>query len=333
MKVKAVLLFILSFGLFQAAFGQEIVSVKDAENERGYLIGPGDKLSIKVLGEPDFNSEPRIDEDGKFQVPYFNDTVYAKCRTEKELRSDVAQLLSKYLKNPQVSVSVVEQKSRPPAVIIGAVVEQQKVDLHRRATLLELISVSGGVTEEAGGLIQIFRTQPLMCAEENEQDEWLADTNNGMDVPSRIYSLGSLQRGSTEANPEVHPGDIIVVQKASPVYITGEVLRPQGIRLTEGGLTLTQAIAMVGGVNRRAKTKDITIYRLKNNSKQRETISVNYDLIKEGKEKDPLLEPYDIIEVDKTKKSIAQIAFEVITGAGRTGITAVTQGLGTRVLY
>lgn len=331
MKIKAIMLFALIFGLGLTAFGQDVP--QNSETGRGYLVGPGDKLSIKVLGEEAFNAEPRIDEDGKFQVPFFDQSITAKCRTEKELRADVSMLLAKYLKDPQVSVSVIERKSRPPAVIIGAVVEQQRIELLRKATLLELISTSGGVTEEAGGMIQVFRTQPVMCADEGEHQEWIAESNNGSEVPSRMYSLSSLQRGSIDANPEINPGDIIVVQKASPVYITGEVVQPQGIRLTEGGLTLTQAIAMVGGVNRQAKTKEITIYRLKNDSRQRETISVNYDLIKAGKEKDPTLEPYDIVEVDKSKKSFGQIFFEVITGVGKTGINAVSSGLGTRVLY
>ena len=67
---------------------------------------------------------------------------------------------------------------------------------------------------------------------------------------------------------------------------------------------------MVGGVNREAKTKEIKIYRLKENSKDREVIAVNYDLIKKGEQKDVMLEPYDIVEVDKSKKSIGQIIFE-----------------------
>ncbi|MEJ7699966.1 MAG: hypothetical protein WKF71_10025 [Pyrinomonadaceae bacterium] len=70
-----------------------------------------------------------------------------------------------------------------------------------------------------------------------------------------------------------------------------------------------QALAMVGGVRREAKTKDIKIYRLKANSKDRETISVNYDSIKKGQQKDVMLEPYDIVEVDKAKKSIQQSCF------------------------
>jgi protein involved in polysaccharide export with SLBB domain len=169
-----------------------------------------------------------------------------------------------------------------------------------------------------------------MCSEESEN---AALIKSDTDVPSAMYSLTSVKQGREESNPIVNPGDIIVVQKASPVYITGEVNQPTGIRLPEGGLSLKQAIAMVGGVRREAKTREIKIYRLKANSKDRETIAVNYDLINKGTQKDVMLEPYDIIEVDKSKKSFAQVAFEIITGAGRQGISALSSGIGTRILY
>ncbi len=331
MKFRFLVLVILTLALQQLAFAQENPLTQD--KERGYLVGPGDQLTIKVLGEPQFDTVARVDEDGKFQLPFFDERVSALCRSEKELRDDVIQLLSKYLKNPQTSVSVTERKSRPPATIYGAITTPQQVELRRQATLMELISISGGVTEDAGGMIQIFRAQAPMCADPSDDNSWKLDSDDKLEVPSRMYSLNSLRLGREEANPEIYPGDIIVVLKASPVYITGEVLAPQGIYLKDGGLSLTEAIAKIGGVSRQAKTKDIKIYRLKDNSREREVIAVNYDLIKKGEQKDVMLEPYDIVEVDKSKKGIGQTILEIVTGAGRTGISSVTQGLRTRVLY
>lgn len=331
MKIKFWLFFILTAALLQTAFGQD-VSVTP-EPVRGYLIGPGDEIAGKVLGDSQFDFTATIDEDGKFQVPFFEKTIEAKCRSEKELRADVIQLLSKYLKNPQISVRVTARKSRPPATVFGEVRTPQQVDLRRETRLLEILSFSGGVTEEAGGMIQIFRTQPPLCAEPTEENTWQAESQNGLDVPSRLYSLSSLRQGRDEANPVIYPGDVVIVQKASPVYITGEVASPQGIYLKEGGTTLTEAIAKIGGIRREAKTKDIKIYRLKANSKDREIISVNYDSIKKGEQKDVMLEPYDIVEVDKSKKSIGQIVLETVVGVGRSAATTFGTGLPTRVLY
>ena len=331
MKLKVLMFCILTLGLAQIAFAQE--ANVNSQPQRGYQVGPGDVIEGKVLGESEFNFVATIDEDGKFQVPFFDKGIMAKCRTEKELRADVTQLLSKYLKNPQVSVNVTKRNSRPPATIYGEVRTPQQVELRRQATLLELLSFAGGVTEEAGGMIQIFRTTPPMCSEGDADNNWSAGNSEGLDVPSRLYSLSSLRLGRDEANPIIYPGDVIVVQKAAPVYITGEVVAPQGIFLKESGLTLTEAIAKIGGVRREAKTKDIKIYRLKPDSKEREVIAVNYDSIKKGEQKDILLEPYDIVEVDKSKKSIAQTILEIATGAGRSAIGSFGTALPTRVLY
>lgn len=340
MKVKILLFFVFALCFSQFAFGQELANAAPEkkitppdEQKAGYLVGPGDVITGKVLGEPQFDFVATIDEDGKFQVPFFDKSVYAKCRTEKELRTDVTQLISKYLKNPQISVTVTERKSRPPATIYGEVQKSMQVDLRRNSTLIEFLALAGGVTEDAGGMIQVFRTQAPMCSETTEESNWVASNDNATDVPSRLYSLSNVKQGREEANPVIYPGDVIVVQKASPVYITGEVIAPQGIYLKEGGLSLTEALAKVNGVNRDASTKDIKIYRLKANSKDREVISVNYNDIKKSGAKDVMLEPYDIVQVGKTKKSVGQIVLETVVGVGRQAAGSVGGGIGTRILY
>jgi polysaccharide export outer membrane protein len=327
MKLKSLFFFALMIGLCQFVLGQNVML--DPEPERGYLVGPGDEIAGRVLGEPQFDFVATIDEDGRFQVPFFEDGIMASCRTEKELRAEVTQLLAKYLKSPQISVRVTQRNSRPPATIYGEVRQPQQVVLKRQARLLELLAFAGGVTGNAGGTVQVFHTRPPMCASPAEESDWKAETSDGLDVPSRLYSLNSVKRGNEEANPLINPGDIIVVQEAAPIFIVGEVNSVGKLLLPEGGLPLTQAIAMVGGVKREAKTKDIKIYRLKADSKDREIISVNYDKIKKGEQKDVLLSPNDIVEVDKSKKSIKDILIGVATG----GLQTFGSTLPTRVLY
>ncbi|HEX8370167.1 MAG TPA: SLBB domain-containing protein [Pyrinomonadaceae bacterium] len=316
MKRNILWIFAITLCLAQIAFAQEKISQQTVSQvtPRGYLVGPGDVIEGKVLGEKDFDFTATIDEDGNFEVPFFEKPVPAVCRTEKELRTEVTKLVSKYVRNPQVSVQVRERKSRPPATIYGEVRQQQQVILTRRARLLELLSFAGGVTEKAGGMIQIFRTQPLLCADPNEINDWKTEAGNGLDVPSRIYSLRSVRQGKDESNPLIYPGDIIVVQKAAPVYMVGEVLRPGEMTIPEGGLPLMQAIAMANGISRDAKSKNIKIYRRKEGSIQPEIIMVNYDQIKKGQQKDVILEPFDIVEVDKSKKKFTDYLIDFAIG-------------------
>lgn len=304
---KVFVALILIVCLSKAVVGQDTTG--NAENQRGYLIGPGDKVVGKVLGEPDFSFEAIVDEDGKIQVPFSNEGVAAKCRTEKELRSEIARLLGKFLRNPQLSINVTERKSRPPVAVYGEVRQPQQIILTRRATLRELLAFSGGVTEKASGMVQITRTQPLMCIEDKDED-WKALSDNGIGFPSRLYSLGSLK----DVNPTIYPGDIIDVQKAAPVYVVGEVVKPGEFLMPEGGLPLMQAIAMASGMTREAKKKEIKIYRRRQGTSQPEVILVNYEAIRKGEQKDYMLEPFDIIEIGKSRKSIGDIFLEAVTG-------------------
>lgn len=320
MKVRILLLFALALSLFQISLAQE---------QRGYMLGPGDVVEGKVLGEEQFNFVSTVDEDGKIQVPFFDEGVSAKCKTEKDLRADVVKLLSKYLKNPQVSVRVTERKSRPPATVSGEVKLPARVDLPRTTRLLELINFSNGLTKEASGMIEVFHTQPPVCTDEAETAYWKTEMENSQDVPSKLYSFGTLQLGKEESNPIIYPGDLIYVHKAKPVYVIGEVMNLKEIFITESGLSLMEAVAQAGGFSREARKKEITIQRLKPNSKEREILKANYELIKTGKQKDFMLQANDIVVVDKTKKSIAQTVLELATGAGRN----FTQVLPQRVLY
>lgn len=301
--------------------------------DTGYLIGPGDEITAKVLGEPQFDFVATVDEDGKIEVPFTDQLIVAQCRTERELRTEVNGFLSKYLRNPQLSLRVTDRKSRPPATIYGEVKTPAQIELRRRTTLVELISFSGGVTDDAGGMVQVFRTRPPLCSKAGDEGQWKTTSADPTDVPYRLYSLASIRSGKEEANPIIYPGDVIVVQKASPVYITGEVVAPQGIYLKEGGMTLSQAIAKVGGVRPDARTKDIKIYRIKANADSREEISVNLDLIKKGVQKDPFLEPEDMIEVNRAKESIAQTILKFALGMGKTIVTSGANSVGYRVLY
>ncbi len=330
--MKVFLIVIFTFVLFGAISAQD--APVDMQKAKGYQLYPGDVVTGKILGEEQFDFVSTVNEDGNIEVPFFDKPVNAKCRTERELRADVTQLLSKYLRSPQLSLQITDRKGRPPVIVYGEVRTPGQVLLMRKATLIELLAFSHGVTEEAGGTIQVFRSQAPLCTDGVEENIWKSDANDPTQVPSKTYSLASVKLGKDEANPIIYPGDVIVVQKASPVYITGEVIAPQGIYLKEGGMTLTEAIAKIGGPRPGAKTKDIKIYRLKNaNSKERDIISANYDLIKSGKQQDIPLQPQDIIEVDKSKDSLAQSILKIAIGAGRQAVGSLSGGVGYRVLY
>jgi polysaccharide export outer membrane protein len=299
---------------------------------KGYLLGPGDQITATVNGEKDYDFIVTIDEDGKIEVPFSDKPIMARCMTERDLRTEVTRRLSKYLRDPQVNIRT-DKRSRPQATVYGEVNYPTRFDMLRKATLIELVAFAGGVREEAGGLIQVSRPLPPLCAADNDPDNWKSNSPDPTIVPSRIYSIADIKAGKPDSNPTIYPGDVIYVHKAAPVYLTGEVFSPQGIYLKDTGLTVTQAIAKVGGLKATAKRKAINIRRLRpGTNDQYDIIAANYDLIMKGQQKDILLQPYDIIEVDQAKPGIAKQIMDIATGAARTGVSALSSTIGYRVI-
>lgn len=332
MKRNVLLFAALVFCLFQTILAQD--AAPTAESRGGYLLGPGDEIAVKVLGEPQFDFIAAVSEDGRIEVPFLDQPINAMCRTEREIRTDVSKVLSKYLRSPQVNLQVTQRKSRPTVIVSGEVRKPLEVTMYRKARLMELISAAGELNESAGGLIQVSRSQPPICGEPEEIAEWTAQASNNGGSVIQLYSYSNLRTGKLESNPVIYPGDVIIALKASPVYFTGEIKAAQGVYIPEGGLSLFQAVSMLGGVTREAKTKDIKIYRRKVDSVDREIISVNFDKIKKGEQKDVMLEPYDVIEVDKANPSILETIFKTVTGSLTTGAgQIVTGGLSRVILY
>lgn len=325
------LILLLTMGIFAQDVSEKVSYTNDT---RSYLIGPGDKIIGKVMGEEDFNFEVVVDDDGKFELPFVDTMINAQCRTERDIKDEVKEKYSKFLRNPLISVQVAERRKPTPVTVAGEIKTPGQVELKREANLLELITFSGDVTEDAGGIVKVIRTQIPLCSDETTRKNWETESDNGQNTPSRVYRLSNIKAGIKESNPIIYPGDLIVVDKAVPVYFTGEFRNPTGVYIKEGGLSLTQAIAMVGGTLDKAQTKDIKIYRLKGeNPLERDEMSVNYELIRQGKAADIMLQPYDIIDIDKKKKNMAQTIIEVALGMAKTGAGTLISGGTTRILY
>lgn len=307
----------------------------DGQGVKNYLLGPGDVLDVRVFGQPDLNATVEIDSDGNVSsLPFLETPIPARCRTEKEIQKEIAKAYSKYIKNAQVSVRTTERKSRPPATVFGAVRVPTQVTMKRKVRLNELMTASGGFTERASGTIQIMHTEPLMCPQPGEEAE--AAPLDGNNLPFQVLKVADLKAGKPSANPVIRPGDYIIVTEAEPVYMIGSVRAPQGIFLRDQ-LTLSRAIAMVGGVTKEAKSNDVRVYRQKPGAQDQEIISVDYAAIKKNKKPDFFLQPYDVVEVGEASFFSAGRLGPTLLGAVSGSIgTAFTSGgtsIANKVIY
>jgi polysaccharide export outer membrane protein len=306
-------------------------STVDNQGIRDYLLGPGDMLDVRVFGQPDLNALVEVDSDGNISsLPFLDTPIPAQCRNEKEVQKAIAAAYEKYLKKAQVSVRITERKSRPPATVFGAVRQPTRVQMQRKVRLNELMAVSGGFTERASGSIQIIHTEPLMCPGPGEEKE--AQPIDWSNNPLQVIKISDLSRNKAEANPFIRPGDFILISEAEPVYITGSVVSPQGVFMKEH-LTLSRALAMVGGPKKEAKISDVRIYRLNQETGQQETLHADLGAIKKNLKPDVPLQAYDIIDVPEagmfSPGRLGQTLMTTFTGAIRSSGSI----LPTRVLY
>ena len=287
--------------------------------EQGYQLGPGDVVEIRVFGQHDLDSTAQVDSDGNLSSLPFLDPIPAKCRTARAVQKDIAASYSRLIKDPQVSVRVVGQNSRPPASVSGAIRQGGKVPMDRRMRLNELIAASGGFTDKAAGTIQILHTQALLCPGPGEQAEALPVA--GTAVPLQVLKIADLAKGTV--NPVIRPGDLVLVTEAEPVYITGSVVAPGGIMMRDQ-LTLSRALGMVGGPRKEANQSEIKIYRQKPGSAEQEIIKVDFEAVKKNQKPDVFLQPYDVIEVSDSGlfggRGWLEILAGVFTGALRNPV-------------
>jgi polysaccharide biosynthesis/export protein len=303
----------------------------DNQGVKNYLLGPGDVIDVRVFGQPDLNALAEVDSDGNISsLPFLETPIRAKCRTEKDVQKDIATAYGKYLKGPQVSVRITERKSRQPATVFGAVRAPTRLVMVRKVRLNEIVAASGGFTERASGTIQILHTEPIMCPEPGE--EVAAAPIDGTKVPLDLVKIQDLKMGKAEANPIIRPGDYIIVTEAEPVYITGSVVSPQGVFMRDQ-LTLSLAIAMVGGVRKEAKSSDVKIYRQKAGAQGQELIRVDLTAIKKNQRPDIMLQAYDVIEVGEANmfspSRLPQTLLSGVSGA----FQSMSGAIPTRVLY
>ncbi len=215
---------------------------------RPYLIGPGDVLNIVVWDHPELAIIPagasvgtdasslspvgngyNISPDGLIQFPYVGSLKLGGL-TEYEARDLLARRLSKYLKDPQITVRI--QSYRSGRVYVDGEVRtpglQAVTDIPM--TLPEAINRAGGFTATA-------------------DRSTVAISRNGSTTAINMQQLTEL--GINPSSILLGSGDLVRVlsREDSKVYVMGEVTRPLAQPLRNGRLTLNEALGEAGGVS------------------------------------------------------------------------------------
>ncbi len=282
-----------------------------------YLLGPEDQLSIHVADLEDISDNPvRIDPNGYLDLPLVG-RVHAAGQPVEELRSLLSRRLAKYIESPDITINVLEYHSQPVS-ILGSVNSPGLHQLQGPKTLIDMLSMAGGLRQDAGPQLTITRQMkwgrlPLPGARVDSTGQF----------SSADLSVSSIMNGSAPAdNIPVRPEDVISVSKAEVVYVVGQVKRSGGFTLnSHQSISVLRALSLAEGLDVNAAPKRARIMRA-DNGEPSPTAEVTVDVQKilEGKAPDQPLYANDILFIPNslaksTMKQVAQAMLQAATGA------------------
>jgi polysaccharide export outer membrane protein len=163
--------------------------------ENNYKIAPMDKLAVKVFKMDDLSGDYDVDLAGNISLPLIGQ-VKAANLTTAELDQQLTQKLGeKYLEHPDVSVAI-KASTAHVVTVDGAVKDGGQFPVGGPITLIQAVAMAKGTTEDSNPRrVAVFRTI-------------------GGQRQAAAFDLTSIRRGEM-ADPQIYPGDIIVVDGSS----------------------------------------------------------------------------------------------------------------------
>jgi polysaccharide export outer membrane protein len=282
-----------------------------------YRLVVGDQVVLHVIDLEEISEKPvRIDPNGFVDIPLAG-RFHASGMSLEQFKAELATRLSKYITNPQISANLVDDQSRPVSVI-GSVNAPGVHQLAEDKRLIEVLSLAGGVKEDAGSRVIVTREQkwgklPL-------PDAKVDPVTGGSTASVSLDDLLSSKLPSD--NILILPNDIISIPKAEIVYVVGDVRKAGGFQLSSHPtISLLQALSLAEGFDRDAAPQRAKILRQPPGGDGKAVeIPVDITQIFDGKSPDIPLQGNDVLFVpNSAAKSGSRRAVEAILQAA-TGV-------------
>jgi polysaccharide biosynthesis/export protein len=283
--------------------------------EEDYRIGPNDLIEVFVLKAPELSRAYKVNADGTIEMPFLG-KVSAKNKTSQELAKLIANgLRGEFLVDPQVSV-MVKQVNRP-FFVQGAVRQPGVYQIEGRPSLLELITIAGGLNENYGTsafIIHKVRSEEADSPTGNPGDQSAnlqSDPDSSTQGPAKYQlkkaNINALLQGQFEQNVTIDPGDILHIPSTDVFFVAGEVNGPGSFPLKEG-TTVRQAISLARGTNPKAALGRAIIFREDQTGKKQE-IPVDVGATMRGERPDLAIMPNDVLVIPNSKAKSVVIPF------------------------
>ena len=282
-----------------------------------YTLGVGDQINLQVddVEETTGGKSYTVDPAGFVDLPMAG-RVEAAGLTLIQFKAELTLRLKKYITAPQVTANLVQSGSQPVSVI-GSVNLPGVHQLAGSKTLLEVISLSGGLKPDAGPNVIITR-EPRWGGINSSK----AHVDPATGYVTATFSLDDLLASKTpENNILMKPDDVVSVPRAELVYVVGDVKKAGGFMLsTHETVSLLQALSLAEGTGPDSSARHARILRQEPGSQgvPRE-IPVDVEKILAGKAPDVRLFANDVLfiphsGVKVTSRRVLEAALGISSG-------------------
>ncbi len=325
--IKRIFKITLIFFIFisNTSLGYSLATNEDKKNisyNSVYVLGPGDRLLVKVFSFKDFESRVILLPDGTINLPRIG-SLYISGLSVLDAQKKIISAFKKIIKDPIIYVDLLETRAlrisvtgevqKPGIYSIGMNEtnvlsnsdggEQTALSFKGFPRVIEAIQKAGGVTNE-GDLRKVelsrynYQTKKI---DKTTINYWLAFNQNKIAENPIIFDGDKIfvPKSLSKTNYE------LIIESSSnlaPSFITinviGEVIKPGQVQV-KANTSITQSILIAGGFTKKAKKGKIFLIRLKNDGvieKQKYDLSSTNLLDK--KENIPVRDG-DIIYIDR----------------------------------
>jgi polysaccharide export outer membrane protein len=264
---------------------------------KDYAVGPEDLLTVTFFGLNNLNREVRVNGRGEITMPLVG-VVQVAGLSPPEIETRLVQLYQQgdYILHPQISVFVKDHRHQR-VMVTGNVMNPGAYELIGPRTLLEMLGKAGGLTDKAGDVVHVIRSQSA------------PDVSKALTMkPRQSFTPGSetividlqrlLVKGDMNLNIPIKNGDVIYVPTAKSAYVLGAVGKPGSVPAKQN-LTVTKAISLAGGLNETLSSKKVTIVRC-DASGQPTTVNIDLSQLLAGKAPDVPVKGNDIVFVHES---------------------------------
>jgi len=275
--------------------------------EQPFLLGVGDQLKLEISGHQESIAATFVTPDG---MVYFDlaEGIRAEGMTLQQLREALESSLAKYYRNPVVSVSLTELRSRR-VWVLGNVSEPGLYPLTQRMSLIDAISSGGGIltSRATGTTIQMADLSHSFII------------RKGKMLPVDFEAL--VLKGDMSQNIILQPDDYIYLPSVTnqEIFVLGAVRKPKAVGYKEN-LGLIGALAEVEGPKHGAYYQRMLVIR--GSLTDPKVAVVNYDSIVKGKERDVPLRPGDIVWVPRSPWERIERYIDAVLGVATRTIAA-----------